>query len=118
MDLLCLPNSRLGQAAPAAIQLALFMRFGREFARPHDWKFGGEPSAHAAGRAYGVEAMTLGDACDGSIGADLINVTTKLQQLKMRCTRNANSQTLAVAADVDKRELPAEEAIGRVRGLD
>ncbi len=75
--------------------------------------------------------MTLGDACgdrtavsgtaqqcDGSIGADLIDVTTKLQQLKMRCTRNANSQTLAVAADVDKRELPAEEAIGRVRGLD
>jgi hypothetical protein len=107
------------------------MRFGREFARPHDWKFGGEPSAHAAGHAYGVEAMTPGDArgdrtavsgtaqqCDGSIGADLIDVTTKLQQLKMRCTRNANSQTLAVAADVDKRELPAEEAVGRVRGLD
>jgi len=75
--------------------------------------------------------MTLGDACgdrapvsgaaqqgDGSIGADLIDVTTKLEELKLRYARNANSQSLAVAADVDKRELPTEEAIGRVHGLD
>ena len=75
--------------------------------------------------------MTLSDTCgdraamsgpaqqgDGSIGADLIHVTTKLQQVKMRGAGNANSQTLAVAANVDKRDLPAEEAIGRVRRLD
>lgn len=55
---------------------------------------------------------------DGSIGAYPIHVTTKLRQRKMRRTGNAGSQTLAVAADVDKRDLPAEEAIGRVRGLD
>jgi hypothetical protein len=91
------------------------MRFGREIARPHDWKFGGEPSTHAAGHAHRVEAMTLSDTCgdraamsgaaqqgDGSIGADLSYVTTKLQQLKMRRTGNAKSRTLAVAADVDK----------------
>jgi hypothetical protein len=75
--------------------------------------------------------MALGDACgeravvpgaaqkrDGAIGADLVDATVKLQQREVRRTGNANSHMLAVAADVDERDPPAEEAVGRMRRLD
>jgi hypothetical protein len=75
--------------------------------------------------------MALGDACgdraavpgaaqqgDGSIGADLIDTTAKLRQREVRCTGNTNGRMLAVAANVNEGDLPAEEAVGRMRGLD
>jgi hypothetical protein len=109
----------------------LFVQFGREIASAYDWKFGREPRDHAAGHTRSVEAMTLCDACgeraaapgaaqksDGAIGADPIDSTAKLRQREVRRTGNADSHMLAVAAHVDERDLPAEEAVGRICGLD